>query len=275
MELEQLSRPLLSLFPETDISDYLTGNTARKQVHAQIVRRLESWMGTQKSERLWIIGSPGPETTSETTIAARHVEAIARAGRLPCVSFFCKRQTINDQQGDSHMSPGEFHSAMLCAMLCSLVRQLIVLLPTEFHDGFDLRSAVSGLCVSPQNIPLALELVRNLLRHAPTLLLVVLDGLQHVADEITQSFVDELVDILRPSDLGEPLRVFKILISSQGFFSSGGRLDVNERLNLSNFLRPRPGKLGGRRSLGAVTVQANSSTTWSSSDVNSTRDALE
>lgn len=276
-ELEQLSRPLQLRFPKAAISDYLTGEIARRQVHAHIVTRLQLWIQTEKSERLWIIGAPGPETTSEAYIAARHVDAIAQAGRMPCVSYSCRREAISGQQNEPNMTPESFHSAMLCAMLHSMVWQLTALLPAEFGDRFDLRSAISSLGTGPEKIKLALEVLRALLRHAPTLLIVVLDGLQHVADEETQPIIDELLDILWPGDSGEPIGITKVLLSSQGFFPSGGRLDIHERLDCTNFLRPRPGRggVGGRRSLGAVTVQDRSSTPEPSSDSVTAKGVLE
>ncbi|ROW03609.1 hypothetical protein VPNG_07166 [Cytospora leucostoma] len=91
------------------MSDYLTRELAGRQVNAEIVERLQLWIQTAKSERLWIIDVPGPEAASEAYITARHVDAIAQAGRLPCVSYFCSRETITDQHNGHNITPEEFH----------------------------------------------------------------------------------------------------------------------------------------------------------------------
>ncbi|KAG6356460.1 hypothetical protein INS49_015848 [Diaporthe citri] len=87
----------------------------------------------------------------------------------------------------------------------------------------------------------ALQALKALLRYAPGLLVCVIDGLQLLDHPDLEQHVDDLLSILRTGDDG---RVLKVLLTSEGFFSSGANLTVDERLDCLH--SPRRGPGGGR-----------------------------
>lgn len=135
----------------------------------------------------------------------------------------------------------------LIALPYSLTRQLISFAPEIVEDAQNIRAGLSLLDGTPESIPKALNLIRDLLKSTPALLLCVIDGLQLLDHPNTNEFVDQLLSRLI-DDSGE--RVVKILLTTNGFCSAGKKVAFSDRLDCRTLPRKRPGKLSsGSRSI--------------------------
>lgn len=129
----------------------------------------------------------------------------------------------------------------MVVLLYSLIRQLTLLVPEEVGEVSSTTSLLKTLDGTAKSIPAALQVLQALLRHAPSLLVCVIDGLQLLDHPDLEQYVDDLLSILRTGDDG---RVLKVLLTSEGFFSNGANLTVDERLDCLH--SPRRGPGGGR-----------------------------
>lgn len=57
-------------------------------ISGMVIKKLQDWIASPRSDLLWVIGLPFPQD-SEATLPAAHIENMATAARLPYVSFFC------------------------------------------------------------------------------------------------------------------------------------------------------------------------------------------
>ena len=230
------SRHLGSHIIASSAKNALPPNCSVLQVAGEIVTRLQAWISAASSRTLWIIGASYTSSRFESTSAAIHVTTIAEDRHVPCLFFFCKPSHLDSLDKDLSKTS---HSVNLIALLYSLIQQLTELAPMIIEDDYDFRSAIGSLDGTPASIPIAFELLRALLRVAPRLLLCVIDGLQFLDHASTRQDVDQLVDILQCND---PNRVLKVLYTSNGFFSSGGRLHHSVRLDCAALPRKKPGR---------------------------------
>jgi hypothetical protein len=221
-----------------------TKDIEKLQVPGDIVARLQGWISAAKSQTLWISGTPF-SPTCEASSAAAYVTAIAERGSIPCISFFCSPLFETTDPSKSSQE------AQLVALLYSLIRQLTVLALPIFESNYDFYIELASLDGSLESIPKALDILSPLLKLAPRLLVCVIDKLQILDHVKINQYIDRLLDIFRVDD---EIMVVKILITTSGFFSSGARLDVTERLDCARLPRKRAGKgQPGGRYLNALT----------------------
>jgi hypothetical protein len=163
---------------------------------ATFVMRLRSFTTTMESQILYAHGQYQPEGS-----AAGYV-SLARESGVPVVSYFCQL---------SHQEPAGSRtreSVELTALLYSMIRQLIDLLPAEFSCPapiFD-ETRFASLDGSLRTWELATSLFVDVTRcvNLP-LLLFVIDGLNLVEDDFEQS---------RSRELEQLLTCFKQLVDS-------------------------------------------------------------
>ena len=218
--------------PNSEVS-LVIGRVDGLHVAGEIVVRLQAWKSAPSSQTLWIMGNPQP--LGKTSAVAAHVVAIAETANIPCLSFFCHLANMHNPRKD----PEKHRQDQLTTLLYALIRQLLILTPERFEDSYNFNSALDCLQGSPEYIPKALDIIRALLVHAPRLLLCVIDGLQLLDHRDTNSYIDQLLDALRSQNNS---RVFKLLLTTIGSFSSGRKLNVIERLDSTALPRKRPGK---------------------------------
>ncbi|CAG8972117.1 hypothetical protein HYALB_00008122 [Hymenoscyphus albidus] len=213
------------------------------QVAGEIITRLQSWISAATSQSLWIIGRSG--LPSESSTAASHVATITTDADIPVLSYFLHPQSFGSfTPGVSVESRAEEH---LIALLYSLTRQLICVAPEVIEGPHAIRSSLSLLDGTPQSIPTALNLIRDLLALGPPLLLCVIDGLQLLDHPNTIDPMDKLLVILAD---GSKERVVKILLTTNGFCSAGKNVAFSDRLDCRTLPRERPGRPSpGSRSL--------------------------
>lgn len=129
-------------------------------------------------------------------------------------------------------------TALLIAMLYSLIGQLSRVVPDTFEDSYDLEGAIRDLDGRMGSIHKVVEIIRVLLQHRTPLLMVILDGLDQLDDDETTPFLSELFEILHANDADTRL---KVLIGSQGYLLSAANLEVEERVDCAALPKMRAG----------------------------------
>lgn len=210
-----------------------------RRVTGQIVTRLQTWISEPKSQILCIISPPFSENRHEATIAAQHIVSVVQNADVPHLAVSVRRLEPGLEVLDT--TKQHLETARLVILLYSLIRQLTLLVPEEVGEASNVTSLLESLDGTAQSIPSALQAFQALLRHAPSLLVCVIDGLQLLDHPDLEQYVNDLLSILRTGDDG---RVLKVLLTSEGFFSSGANLTVDERLDCLH--SPRRGPGGGR-----------------------------
>lgn len=261
-EIEEASRPLIKFLPtysvETGATSALPSDNVpphspagARQVTGQIVTRLQSWISEPKSQMLCIISPPFSANRHEATIAAQHIISLLHNTDIPHVAVeICRVEPGSDVLKNTSQ---HLETARLVILLYSLIRQLTLLVPDPVGESRSITSLLSSLDGTAQSIPAALQTLRALLRHAPRLLICVIDGLQLLDHPDVEQAVNELLSILRISD--DEGRVLKVLLTSEGFFSSAVNLTVEERLDCLHSPRRRPGDgRPGARNLNDVSM---------------------
>lgn len=247
-EIESASRPLmkfLGTYEASATSALLSANdppypsAGARQVTGQIVTRLQTWISEPKSQILCIISPPFSSNRHEATIAAQHIVSVVQNADLPHLAVALSRL----EPGPEVLNNTSQHleTARLVILLYSLIRQLTLLVSEELGESSSIPALLASLDGTAQSIQAALQALQALLRHAPSLLVCVIDGLHLLDHPDLEQYVNDLFSILRTGGDG---RVLKVLLTSEGFFSSGTNLTVDERLDCLH--SPRRGPGGGR-----------------------------
>lgn len=212
-------------------------DSASLTVSGMVVVKLKEWLTSPRSDLLWILGS-NSHFDNEATLAALHILDIAMSARLPYVSFICT-PILDSPSSGTCKSEMTRCTTLLIALLYSLIHQLLCLVPETFKDSCDLESAMKNMDGGEDTIPRALDIIQSLLRHRPTLLVVILDGLELLEDDSTVPHLRNLIGIIHSRN---PDSRLKVLLGSRGFLESGVALDVDERVDCAVLPRRRPGK---------------------------------
>lgn len=253
-EIEEASRPLMR-FMDTSASPSSNGppysSINAQQVTGQIVIRLQSWISEPKSQILCIISPQFSSNRHEASIAAQHIMSVVQNADVPYVAA----TVSNLEPGPEVLNKTSQHleTARLVMLLYSLIRQLTLLVPDPVGEATSsITTLLESLDGTKQSVPAAVKALRALLRHTPSLLICVIDGLQLLDHPDLEQYVDELLVTLRA---GDDSRVLKVLLTSEGFFSSGANLTVDERLDCLHSPRRRPGDgRPGARNLNDVSL---------------------
>lgn len=248
-ELEEASRPLLKFMGTyggvSDTSSLSASNdppspaAGARQITGQIVTRLQTWISMPTSQTLCIISPPFSSNRLEATIAAHHVISVVQSTHTPYLAVVIRRLEPSSDVLDKTSQSME--TARLVLLLYTLIRQLTLLVPKSLEETSSITALLESLDGTTQSIPAALNILQVLLRHAPSLLFCVIDGMQLIDFPELEQYVNDLLKILRARDDG---KVFKVLLTSEGYFSSAANLDVEERLNCLH--SPRRGAGSGQ-----------------------------
>lgn len=195
-------------------------------VEHSILSALQNWTSARESRALWLcksefdIAYPSPMST----IAANVIDTTTELG-IPALAFFCRWPY--DYNGECKQ---EGERGCLNDLTCSLIRQLINLLPIHLETNADLSE--SRFAVIKDMIGgwgMALELLTDLLEFSPPLLFIIIDGIDHL--DYT-SVTENLAGLLRviqtafiksKANAGPQNQIIKLL-----FTTAGGSLALDE-----------------------------------------------
>ncbi|KAI0837579.1 hypothetical protein F5Y06DRAFT_297436 [Hypoxylon sp. FL0890] len=197
------------------------------------------WLEAPGSQFLWVDDLLTDPQNGVLTRMSMQICENASAARLPVVLFF-RRDHYCFRQGSSMSA----EHAGLIALLYSLILQFINLLPDSFRSRPTLtdetfRCLDGGLL----SVLTALDILDNLLDHAPTALICVIDGLERLEMPYTMAAIEQLVFMLRRQSEGRRFKVLFTTIGTSEVLSS--EMNVREQV-LAN--RTTLGRAGGRLS---------------------------
>lgn len=239
-EIEEASRTLMKFIGTYDTSATSAyppyTSAGARQVTGQIVTRLQTWISEPKSQILCVISPPFSANRQEATIAAQHIVSVLQNADIPHLAVAVGHLEIGPEVLNN--TSQHLETARLVILLYSFIRQLTLLVPKAVEEASNITSLLESLDGTAQSIPSALQAFQALLRHAPSLLVCVIDGLQLLDHPDLEQYVNDLLSILRTGNDG---RVLKVLLTSEGFFSSGANLTVDERLDCLHSPRRGPG----------------------------------
>ncbi|KAJ3532409.1 hypothetical protein NM208_g8449 [Fusarium decemcellulare] len=222
----------------------------------EVVLKMQQWIKTSESKTIWVQGLPSMPQNSVVSHAAARICIISIQTGLPCVSFFC--QPRYSFANDKKLTQKE---AGLVALLYTVVSQLACLLPEAFPETDGLNEGRFNLLDGTmESTPVALDLIRALLTHAPSSLIWVMDGLQLVESNTTIPHLRAFLEILREQ---ETKRVSKACFTTQGnCFVLTRAIDVKERVDASRIALNRPGAIlrGGNAARGITDDELDIST---------------
>ncbi|RHZ48498.1 uncharacterized protein CDV56_102008 [Aspergillus thermomutatus] len=212
-DLQFSSRHLQDFFNADDqVADFESGVDVIAE--DSVLQSLQQWATNSHSQMLAVGGSPPATFPSTVALFSACFAAFARQARLPVVSHFCSLP-IQSADGSNLFQQG------LIALAYSLIRQLIDYLPpvVESHDACDLGlerfTSLDGTLTSWKTV---LSLIDALLHYAPPLLVCVIDGLDKLQDESTDTHIRDLVRTLmthtrhRVDDTADGSRNQKVLL---------------------------------------------------------------
>ena len=151
--------------------------------------QLENWLRYPGSNLIWMEGVDSDSYKSDLSLDAMRLCTISMDAGIPCISFFSKSYySFTSARDTSH---GE---AALISLTYSIIVQLANLLPVELEAADKLISLLDG---SINSVPVALQLIEELLVHAPPALMWVLDGIQLMENDITRPYLRQVVEIVR------------------------------------------------------------------------------
>ena len=179
--------------------------------------RLRNWTLATESQILSIEGpgsamhslEPGPISK-----LAANIVALTEMAKLPVISYFCELER-NPQlvQGETRQSKE------LVAMLYSVIRQTIELLPATFEGPRNFgQTRFMRLDGTSSTWTEAMAILKDLSQYAPPVCYYVIDGIQWLDDRSTSESLHEFVGMLQHRSAQSPAwpGVRKILLTTSG-----------------------------------------------------------
>lgn len=205
------SRHLEKFFDQTKVfPNYDT--TTSNSLDGAITSALQQWAKTKESSIISFAGDDArwPTISQATLLAAAYVESAKKVG-IPVVSYFCELT-----RGEKLREENFREAQELLALTCSLIHQLIHLLPLAIPGEHDFSASrfeqVDGTLGSWE---WTLEILKDLLSSIPNTVYCIINGFQWLDDKILDGPLKHLLQILRGDGMhaGQNL---KVLITTQG-----------------------------------------------------------
>lgn len=155
---------------------------------------LQEWISFSHSKILWIRKGFTFEYPNSLSVMAATFVDLTLSLQTPVAALFCSWPA--DCPGESQQ---EKEHRCLVDMVCSLIRQLVDLLPLEVETEFDLEKEQWLELehfddIRPWNV--ALEILEKLLKLVQSPLFLVIDGIEHMDDTSVTASVKEFLSVL-------------------------------------------------------------------------------
>ncbi|GLA50098.1 hypothetical protein AnigIFM63604_006120 [Aspergillus niger] len=213
-----------------ELSNALRGNPS-SLLPQEVLSEIQNWVRSPQSKMIWIEGDPLSSYGSNLSLAAMQLCAISTRAHIPCISFFCKPR-YNFATNFSNQE------ASVIALLYTIIAQLTRLLPADFHGAPILLGQFELLDGAIGTAPTALNIIRELLVHAPPSIIWVIDGLHLAENSSTIHILDDFVAILREQ---ERFRLSKVCFTTDGnSHTLLPAIMVNERVDASRMALAGP-----------------------------------
>lgn len=193
------------------------------------VEVVRDWSQSPTSQAFWVRGHFEEAHPSNASAIAAKVINTVRKMAIPFLAFFFH---IDDGTGEDLgtvvASPCESQEASMAVdCVYSLIRQLINQLPRTVElPGKKWKAQFEDLDGSLETFDTALNILEQLLQHAPETLLIIIDGVEQVDDSEAQQAVSEVLLLLQEMTMDtKDERVVKTL------YTTAGPSDVLEALD--------------------------------------------
>ena len=203
------------IYPRLDPLEIYPGS----QIFAehQAVHAIKEWSTSVTSQILWISGPLDRHYPSSLSQITASLITAADEAAIPSLHLFIDWPS-NDKDS-------------IFNVIYSLIRQVISLLPEQFVSSCDFSPEKFGrLNNQLKSWEAGLEVLRGLLELAPPLLLLIIDGIDHLDYlNIGASYIDSLLRLLqqqvRADGEQEPKKTLKILFTTAGNCAALNNLD--------------------------------------------------
>jgi len=191
-------------------------------IHVEIFERGRQWKESAASQILWIQGPSNAPTPSRCTLMGACMVANVQRAKMATISVFCE--------------PSKDH---LVEVVCTLIKQLVQILPDTFYSRLDFSCTRFDLpCKTKSSGEQAISLLKDLLTVAPKTLLIVIDGLQLLDTAANHSNLKTLIGVLHQAcnraEAGNA-RVVKVLFTTDGFTDTLAALTEDDKINVMDF----------------------------------------
>lgn len=177
------------------------------RVSEETILQLSEWIEDDSTRMLWLEGDSDESEDLDnymSKIAASFIKMVAAAD-MPVLSHFCE---LRRGEPLRHTNTPEVQAVM--ALVYSVLRQLIELLPPELNTNADLSEeafrCLNGTMATWDD---ALGVFQDLLEEIPEPLFCVIDGIHWLDDRSTNQALDQLLKVLENDKL-------KILFTTSG-----------------------------------------------------------
>lgn len=199
---------------------------------SQVFKRVQEWMSTLDSERLWLHGPAYAAIPSQVSLAAASIVLASEQNKVKLIAYRVRvddfldsdikplddMSLLSDDEDFEKQSAPELER--MVSMVYSLIRQMVWLLPdhvvTKANFSYERFDELDG---TVQTLPQAYDIFEELLALMPSLFLCIIDGIQLIDcgvydDEgCTADYLDRFLDILWRA---ESDRTMKVLLVSDG-----------------------------------------------------------
>ena len=198
-ELQQWSANLEDFTSNiSEFLDLIDFSTAFAEIEA--IKAIRDWSQSSSSQALWIRGRFQEIYPSDTTAIAVKVIDTARLMAIPFLCFFFDIDEDDEEKAQRTLanpceSPEE---ALAVDFVYSLIRQLIDQLPANVKlPGKRMKARLEKLDGSPDTILVALKILEELFSEAPATLLIIVDGIEKVAESDAELIVSKVLLMLQ------------------------------------------------------------------------------
>jgi hypothetical protein len=176
-----------------------------------IVYAIQQWSRASDSRMLWVVGHPERYFPNSASSIAASIINSAGERKIPVVYVFCDW-------------PGEDDENAIITMLYSLIRQVINSLPSHIDTSINLsRTHFQKLDGTIGTWNEGLSILSELLLHTPSLLLTVIDGIEHLDYlNIGQQYISSMLGLLQNHVSNTRERNIEVMKTSKVLFTTAG-----------------------------------------------------
>ena len=200
-------------------------------VDAKILESIQDWISSPNSQALWVQGAYQEAYPSQVTSIAARIVNVGLERKMPVLYGFSNEDDDGNEgcgsfNADPYNSPSE---NILIDLIYSLTRQLINQLSPKVSTSSKLsKQFFEKFDGSIKTFESALSLFRELFRHAPANLWIVLDGIERLDNSTVENLLLELLEFFQNAITDTSSRkLVKVLYTSAGYCSTLEELDVD------------------------------------------------
>jgi hypothetical protein len=210
----QLNSKTLEDFFEVDSGIVPFDLTGPYYVEEEIATSLKHWTRNPESQVLCIVGPSRYSMPSSLALLSAYHVSLSNLANIPIIHHICVLPQVEAFDGTTREAGG------LVALVYSLIKQLVGLLPPEIDGNYDFTvDRFCGLDGTLNTWKEAISVLNDLLDLSPPNLSCVIDGLQQLDDESTDNHLKVMISALRRQTKAEHLtssNVSKLLFTTAG-----------------------------------------------------------